>query len=47
MKYKVTLWVSGKTFTESVEARNPQEAKITMQTHNPFAKIISVNASFL
>lgn len=47
MKYKVTLWVSGKTFTESVEARNPQEAKVTAQSRNPFSKVISINASFL
>ena len=47
MKYKVSLYVGGKVFTEEVHANSPKDAKETAQARNPHAKIISVNATFL
>jgi hypothetical protein len=47
MKYVVELYVGGKTFKEEVQANNQQQAKQTAQARNPYARVISVNASFL
>jgi hypothetical protein len=47
MKYKVQLWVGGKTFTEEVQANNPKDARATALARNPTAKVIGVNVSFL
>ncbi len=46
MKCEVKLYVAGKVFTETVEARNYQDAKETAQSRNPHAKVIGVNAVF-
>jgi hypothetical protein len=46
MKYKVTLYQGGKTFTEEVHANSPKEAKETAQVRNPYCKIIGVNVTF-
>jgi hypothetical protein len=46
MKCEVKLYVAGKVFTETVEARNYQDAKETAQARNPTAKVIGVNAVF-
>jgi hypothetical protein len=46
MKCEVKLWVAGKVFTETVEARNYQDAKETALARNPTAKVVGVNAVF-
>jgi hypothetical protein len=46
MKYEVKLYVGGKVFTESVEAVNQQDARVTALARNPTAKVIGVNAKF-
>ena len=46
MKWIVTLYQGGKTFTEEVYASSPKEAKETAKVRNPFCKIIGVNGSF-
>jgi hypothetical protein len=46
MKCEVKLYVAGKVFTETVEARNYQDAKETALARNPKAKVVSVTAKF-
>jgi hypothetical protein len=46
MKCEVKLYVAGKVFTETVEARNYQDAKETALARNPTAKVVGVNAVF-
>jgi hypothetical protein len=46
MKYIVDLYVAGKVFKEEVQARNPQDARVTALARNPTAKVIGVNVSF-
>ena len=46
MKCEVKLYIAGKVFTETVEARNYQDAKETALARNPTAKEIGVNAVF-
>jgi hypothetical protein len=46
MKCEVKLWVAGKVFTETVEARNYQDAKETALARNPTARVVGVNAVF-
>lgn len=46
MKYKVQLYVGGKTFTEEVQANTPKDARETALSRNPTAKVIGVNATF-
>ena len=46
MKYEVKLYVSGKVFTEEVQAVNNQDAKETALARNPTAKVIGVNPVF-
>jgi hypothetical protein len=46
MKCEVKLYIAGKVFTETVEARNYQDAKETALARNPTAKVIGVNAVF-
>ena len=46
MKCEVKLYVAGKVFTETVEARNYQDAKETALARNPNAKVVGVNAVF-
>jgi len=46
MTCEVTLYVSGKVFTERVEARDYQEAREVALARNPNAKIVGVTAVF-
>ena len=45
MKYQVTLWVSGKNFTDIVYATSPREARETAEARNPTARVVSVNGT--
>ena len=46
MKCEVKLYVAGKVFTETVEARDYQDARQTALARNPTAKVIGVTATF-
>ena len=46
MKCKVELYVAGKTFNESVYARDYDEARQVALARNPNATIVSVSADF-
>ena len=46
MKCEVKLYIAGKVFTETVEARNYQDARETALARNPTARVIGVNAVF-
>ena len=46
MKVKVTLYVAGKVFSETVEARDYEDARRTAVARNPTAKVVSVTAVF-
>ena len=46
MKCEVKLYIAGKVFTETVEARNYQDAKETALARNPTARVVGVNAVF-
>lgn len=46
MKCEVKLYIAGKVFTETVEARNYQDARETALARNPTAKVVGVNAVF-
>jgi hypothetical protein len=46
MKCEVKLYIVGKVFTETVEARNYQDARETALARNPTAKVIGVNVVF-
>lgn len=46
MKVKVTLYVSGKVFTETVEAADYESARRTALARNPTARVVSVTAVF-
>ena len=46
MKCKVELYVAGKVFYETVEAKDYKDAKETALARNPKAKVIGVNAVF-
>ena len=46
MKCKVELYVAGKTFNESVHARDYAEAEQVALARNPNARVVSVNADF-
>ena len=46
MRCKVQLYVAGKVFTETVHARDYQEAKEVALARNPNAQVMSVNAKF-
>ncbi len=46
MLCEVKLYVAGSVFTETVHAKNYDEAKKTALARNPTAKVISVNAKF-
>ena len=46
MKCKVELYVAGKTFNESVYARDYDEARQVALARNPNATVIRVNADF-
>jgi len=45
MKCEVKLYVSGKVFSEFVEARDYKDARETALARNPHAKIVSVNVA--
>ena len=44
---QVKLYVTGKVFTEIIEASNYQDARETALARNPKAKVVSVNAIFI
>jgi len=46
VKVKVTLYVAGKVFDETVEARDYEDARRTALARNPSAKVVSVTAVF-
>ena len=46
MKVKVTLYVAGKVFDETVEARDYEDARRTALARNPTARVVSVTAVF-
>ena len=46
MKCKVQLYVAGKVFYETVEARDYQDARETALARNPKAKVVGVTAVF-
>ena len=46
MVCEVKLYVAGKVFTETVHARDYQEAKEVALARNPNATVISVDAKF-
>ena len=46
MRCKVQLFLAGKVFYETVEAKDYQDAKNTALQRNPSAKVISVTAVF-
>ena len=46
MKCDVKLYVAGTVFTETVHARNYEEARQVALARNPNAKVMGVNASF-
>ena len=46
MKCEVKLYVAGTVFTETVQARNYQEARKVALARNPNAKVIGVTAVF-
>ena len=46
MKCEVKLFVAGSQYTETVIARNYEEARQVALARNPNAKVMSVNAVF-
>ena len=46
MKCEVKLYVAGTVFTETVQARDYQEASQVAHARNPNARVMGVNASF-
>lgn len=46
MRCKVQLFLAGKVFYETVEAKDYQDAKNTVLQRNPSAKVINVTAVF-
>jgi hypothetical protein len=46
MKWIVTLYQGGKTFTEEVHANDAKAARETAKVRNPSCKIVGVNVSF-
>lgn len=46
MKHEVKLYVCGKVFTETVHAKDYQEAREVAKARNPGATIVSVTAVF-
>lgn len=46
MKVKVTLFIAGKIFSETVQARDYADAKRTALARNPTASVVSVTAVF-
>ena len=46
MKCDVKLYVAGTVFTETVQARNYEEARQVALARNPNAKVIGVTAVF-
>ena len=46
MKCKVQLYVAGKVFYETVEARDYNDARETALARNPNAKVVGVTAVF-
>ena len=46
MKYIVTMYQGGRTFTEEVYSNDVKSAKETAKVRNPTCKIVAVNISF-
>ncbi len=46
MKWIVTMYQGGKTFTEEVYANDAKSAKETSKVRNPTCKVIGVNPTF-
>ena len=46
MKCEVKLFVAGSVFTETVQARNYEEARQVALARNPNARVVGVNAVF-
>ena len=46
MKCEVRLYVAGTVFTETVQARDYQEARQVALARTPSARVMGVNASF-
>ena len=46
MKCKVQLYIAGKVFYETVEARDYKDARETALARNPNAKVVGVTAVF-
>ena len=46
MKCEVRLYVAGTVFTETVQARDYQEARQVALARNPNARVVSVTAVF-
>ena len=46
MKCEVKLFVAGTVFTETVQARNYEEARQVALARNPGATVVGVTASF-
>jgi hypothetical protein len=47
MKYIVTMYQGGRTFTEEVYANDVKAAKETAKVRNPSCKVVAANVSFL
>ena len=46
MKYLVTMYQVGRTFTEEVYANDVKAAKETAKVRNPTCKVVGANATF-
>ena len=46
MKCEVKLYVAGSVFSETVHAKNYDEARKVALARNPNARVVSVNAKF-
>ncbi len=46
MRCEVKLYVAGSVFTETVHAKNYDEARKVALARNPNARVVSVNAKF-
>ena len=46
MKWIVTMYQGGRTFTEEVYANDVKAAKETAKVRNPTCKVVGVNATF-
>jgi len=47
MLFRVQMYQGGKTYIEEVYANSPKEAREVAQNLNKYAKVVSVNVTFL